>query len=158
MSSVYFIQCGEGGPIKIGMAVNVQRRLELLQTGCPHLLTVLAAVAGDRATERAFHERFVDLRMRGEWFWPARPLTNFINGVKAPAPLPPPQIASADEANPMRQIRLELGLTQKELGSHFGMRQAHICRMERADALHPRSKLALLALRDRLRADSKAAA
>ena len=70
---VYFIQAGEGGPIKIGVAKDVEKRLKGLQTASPKTLVLLASipVRGSikaYAMERDFHFRLSGYRIRGEWF------------------------------------------------------------------------------------------
>ena len=71
---VYFIQAGEGGPIKIGHAANVRRRVAGLRTACPTEILARGYIAGDEQTERALHRQFNDDRVRGEWFRPSAAL------------------------------------------------------------------------------------
>jgi hypothetical protein len=69
VSKVYFIQSGgEGGPIKIGHAINVERRLASLQTASPQELTLLHAVDGGEKLENDLHIMFYEHWIRGEWF------------------------------------------------------------------------------------------
>lgn len=68
-AAVYFIQSGQG-PIKIGMAVDVEKRRKSLQTAHPFPLTVLATTTGGGEQEKAYHERFKVHRKEGEWFAP----------------------------------------------------------------------------------------
>lgn len=69
MRATYFIQAGDGtGPVKIGVASNLRRRLDALQTGNAERLTIIRAVTGGCAVERHFHDRFTGRRVRGEWF------------------------------------------------------------------------------------------
>lgn len=70
---VYFIRAGFTGPIKIGVAANVQRRLETLQTGNHLPLYIIATIkysgrAEAYEKERKFHKLFSNKRLRGEWF------------------------------------------------------------------------------------------
>lgn len=70
---IYFIQSGEGGPIKVGYVEGLTRsaiefRVGLLQVGNPEPLKVLATMAGGRAEERELHKRFRAGHIRGEWF------------------------------------------------------------------------------------------
>lgn len=66
---VYFIQVAQpNGPIKIGIAADVRKRLEGLQTGNPERLVLLAELAGGVAEEIELHARFDSGRIRGEWF------------------------------------------------------------------------------------------
>ena len=70
---VYFIQSGVDGPIKIGKANDVGRRMGDLQVGNPSELTILLEIpckspqhAGNM--EKQIHRRFRKNRIRGEWF------------------------------------------------------------------------------------------
>ena len=67
---VYFIQARTGGPVKIGFAVDLSRRLSELQVGSPVLLRLLGSFAGTRADEAALHEKLATFRSHGEWFVP----------------------------------------------------------------------------------------
>ena len=71
---VYFIQAGLSGPIKIGVANNPKARLHTFQVGHYEELRLLAAIEGAEPEEAALHRRFASLRIRGEWFRPARAL------------------------------------------------------------------------------------
>jgi hypothetical protein len=64
---VYFIQA-ESGPVKIGIAGDVQKRLDGLQSANHERLAVIAVMEGDPALEAALHARFQPGRIRGEWF------------------------------------------------------------------------------------------
>lgn len=75
---VYFIQLGEGGPIKIGFTTNLDKRIKALQTASPDNLILLAAVEGSERTERGLHARFGEHRQRGEWFAPAPEILEYI--------------------------------------------------------------------------------
>lgn len=66
---VYFVQCASG-PIKIGSAINVNRRLVELQTGCPYELFLLAVTSGGEQREYEYHRQFAAALIRNEWFWP----------------------------------------------------------------------------------------
>lgn len=68
---VYFIQCnGADGPVKIGIAVDPQRRLSELRIGCPYPMELLATAVVEDAdlAERRLHMRFAARRIHGEWF------------------------------------------------------------------------------------------
>ncbi len=70
-SVVYFIQMGEGGPIKIGRtATSVETRIAELQTGNPYKLRAIAAIRAEIMLEQQFHSYFDEYRMEGEWFKP----------------------------------------------------------------------------------------
>lgn len=64
---VYF--CGpEGGPVKIGWSTDPDERIYRLQTGIAAHLHIWAEVPGTKADETAYHNRFADAWMGGEWF------------------------------------------------------------------------------------------
>ncbi len=69
MGQVYFIRDEASSAVKIGWtANNVASRLSAIQTGNPNELTLLGVMDGDEATERDWHSRYVEDRIRGEWF------------------------------------------------------------------------------------------
>jgi hypothetical protein len=67
-SRVYFIHCIGTQFCKIGVAINVNKRLANLQCANPHELRVLATRPGDRDLEMTLHTYFRYKRVRGEWF------------------------------------------------------------------------------------------
>lgn len=79
---VYFVQAGEGGPIKIGWTGgSPSARMAALQTGNPELLQLLASAPGAVEDEKALHARFAAARMSGEWFRAVPELVAFVAGV-----------------------------------------------------------------------------
>lgn len=77
---VYFIQRGDGGPIKIGRTAYLDKRIAALQIGCAEKLTLLAQIPATQShTERAIHKRFRPHRQEGEWFSPVPELLRFIS-------------------------------------------------------------------------------
>jgi hypothetical protein len=81
VSVVYFIQIGDSGPIKIGVSVDVQKRLQQLQTASPYQLRLLAKLLGGESKEAELHRRFAAFKMQGEWFSPSQELQDFIHGL-----------------------------------------------------------------------------
>lgn len=76
---IYFIQCGEGGPIKIGTTdCAPHARMSHFQLGCPYELRLLGAVEGDGPYESALHELHLADHIRGEWFHPSDALMKTI--------------------------------------------------------------------------------
>jgi len=66
--AVYFIRAGSDGPVKIGTAANPTNRMRELQTGSSLPLHLLRVVDGNRETESAYHARFEQHAIHGEWF------------------------------------------------------------------------------------------
>ena len=64
---IYFIG-GDEGAIKIGAALDPERRLASLQCGSPITLRLLAEGPGSERDERVLHQRFAAHRRHGEWF------------------------------------------------------------------------------------------
>ena len=63
------------GPFKIGVANNVKKRLDILQTGNPRrlkLITKIGPMGREQAftMEKWFHTRLSSAAMTGEWFSP----------------------------------------------------------------------------------------
>jgi hypothetical protein len=119
---IYFIQSGDDGPIKIGLASDVRERLRALQTAHHEKLTLLGVSSGDRKEERLLHIRFAQLRGIGEWFRPARELLDYIQqntGVLADV-LPPSHAFLAEVREGFYRIIRESGWTAKEMAKASG--------------------------------------
>jgi len=74
MAWVYFVQVGEDGedgPIKIGTAIDVEKRLVGLQCASPWPLRLLAVMEGGSGLETRLHRDLRSHRIRGEWFHPS---------------------------------------------------------------------------------------
>lgn len=78
---IYFMQCGEKGPIKIGLTFNVQRRLTQAQTFNYQPVTLLGSIPGSQVLETALLRRFSEHKLRGEWFKFNDELYNFAKGI-----------------------------------------------------------------------------
>lgn len=71
MGTIYYIQAGKKGPIKIGFTKKLlEDRLKALQTGNHKKLHVLGSETGTKALEKERHGQFAFLKKRGEWFAP----------------------------------------------------------------------------------------
>jgi hypothetical protein len=66
--AVYFVRVAENGPVKIGSALNVKRRLGVLQVGNHETLTLLRQIPGGVAEERWLQNYFRPSRICREWF------------------------------------------------------------------------------------------
>jgi hypothetical protein len=84
LQSVYFIRSERGGPVKIGIARDIDSRLMSLQTAHPYPLKVIAVIpSGGKSKERELHQRFAADRLNGEWFeWNAE-IEEFVNGIQS---------------------------------------------------------------------------
>jgi hypothetical protein len=84
--STYFLQAGDGGPIKIGSTRNLAVRLRTLCTMSPVPLRLLGVIEGENAEDRC-HFRLGAFRLHGEWFSPSPVVLEFIrqntNGCEA---------------------------------------------------------------------------
>ena len=70
---VYLIQAGRKGPIKIGVARNVNARMCILQTGNHKELRLIVKLGPFTEyyaykIEGLLHKKFSNRRIRGEWF------------------------------------------------------------------------------------------
>ena len=70
---VYYIQAGKRGPIKIGVARNVESRLDNLQTGNHEELRIISKVVCESMEaayhmEKILHMNYKKHHIRGEWF------------------------------------------------------------------------------------------
>lgn len=79
---VYFIQSGDGGPVKIGSARCVKTRIGQLQTGNPVPLIFLLALPGSDVQEREWQDKFAHLSIQGEWFRHEGELAEFLDANK----------------------------------------------------------------------------
>lgn len=73
--SVYFLQRGVNGPIKIGYSKDRDGCFKRMQDAQPYCAETLymrrIIVDGDMAEERRLHREFAAFRLEGEWFSPA---------------------------------------------------------------------------------------
>jgi hypothetical protein len=78
---VYFIQPSGGGLVKIGVAVDPEKRLRALQVANHERLVLRRVEEGDEMREAELHKQFAHLRVRGEWFWPGVDLAEYAEAV-----------------------------------------------------------------------------
>lgn len=76
--AVYFIQAVDGGPIKIGKALDVHTRLSQHRRDTGKDLVVLGILDGYTELEKELHGQFSGFRVHGEWFEPAQPILDLI--------------------------------------------------------------------------------
>lgn len=65
---IYLIQACVSKHVKIGIARNVQARLNTLRTANAEPLVLLHSYPGSEDDERALHEKLAAYRLQGEWF------------------------------------------------------------------------------------------
>lgn len=91
---IYFVACREANAVKIGLTSDypgcVQKRVSMLQVGCPLRLELIGAQAGDREEERALLERFASDRIHGEWFRVSAALLDHVASLEIPQAPPRP--------------------------------------------------------------------
>lgn len=85
MVTIYFIQAGDGGPIKIGWAVDPLLRLREIQKHNHCQLHLRATRDAARSDETEYHHLFKAHRMHGEWFRPAPEILAEIAEINAEA-------------------------------------------------------------------------
>ena len=66
--AVYFLRCGDAGPVKIGMTNNVPRRIRELSEAFWEELRLIRCLEGMDAVEHQMHRRFAAQHLRYEWF------------------------------------------------------------------------------------------
>lgn len=101
LGSLYFIQEGSAGCIKIGWTgKELGRRVHNLQIGNSDPLTLIAALHDVQKTvEAEWHARFAPLCKRGEWFYPQPPLMDAITALKgSERPWRADHLSASDEA------------------------------------------------------------
>lgn len=86
---IYFVQCGQDGPIKIGFtAGDPGKRMKSMQCNTPHELKLMGTKRGGLKDERRLHIKFALHHIRGEWFHPVPDLLEFIKSDAVPAQAP----------------------------------------------------------------------
>jgi hypothetical protein len=65
---IYFIKDVVTQAVKIGYSKTPEKRLRGLQTATPNELVLLGSIHGGLEHEEAFHSRFAEHRLQGEWF------------------------------------------------------------------------------------------
>lgn len=75
---IYFVQVENDGPIKIGFAADIHKRISELQIANPYELSLIGCMRGDKEKEKRLHKKFVKYWIRGEWFKPGKKLLKYI--------------------------------------------------------------------------------
>ena len=124
---IYVIQAGEAGPVKIGVASDVRKRVGSLQTASPAPLSILHVFEGEEAEERALHRRFAAYRQSGEWFAPVPEIVAGDFGLPAAAKPSMARVrtASASE-HPLVILLEERGMSQTRLAFLLGITKSAV--------------------------------
>ena len=84
---IYLMSCKEF--VKIGYSKNPEKRLNGVQTGNPHEVTLDVVFDGGAGTEREVQKHFSRYHYRNEWFELRGELLDFWQALKDGAELPP---------------------------------------------------------------------
>lgn len=96
--TVYFLQLGDGGPIKIGYSTRMKKRHFELACLLPWDTNILASFdQWTKQDERLLQDFFKPYRMRGEWFRPSREIFKFLKAPKRPSESLTGKTASSDK-------------------------------------------------------------
>lgn len=109
--AVYFIQAGDGGPVKIGKADDALARMQDLQVAHWNELTLMRVIDGGHATERWLHRFYGSLHLRGEWFR----YSDCMLTIEPPALIAQPSSAlhrAVDVAGGQTELARKLGTSQ----------------------------------------------
>ena len=79
---IYFIQVENNGPIKIGTAVDPEKRLNNLQIGNHKKLNLIAVIPGKSGLESKIHRDLKGFRRDGEWFNPTTEVLDYIRNIQ----------------------------------------------------------------------------
>jgi hypothetical protein len=153
LGTLYFIQEGADGAIKIGWTTNdPERRRDNLQIGNSHQLRLLAVLPEvEQTVEFEWHARFRAHQKRSEWFYPAVSLTEAIaqqfpppGREKSEKPVVDPVPFASTDALPTNVIPLVYWLRNQKLRqTHFadriGISPGHISKVLRGKAELTRS-------------------
>ena len=111
---VYIIEAIGADIIKVGVTIDVHRRLRGLQGCFPYKLKLLAIISGGVEVERKLHRLFHEHQFRGEWF-AAQPIRDWVAaGCVIPSGLPPVEPLTTDRVvEPLEQVDLTGGVRTK---------------------------------------------
>lgn len=128
LGSVYFIQAGEDGPVKIGWTgAAIAKRLGALQPGNWLDLRIIGSIPNQIIdTEAAWHERFAEHRIRSEWFAPAPELLTAIAEASAAEPMAIVTPIRGQCGTDVVAWMKRNGINYKQLGAMVNMTPSHV--------------------------------
>jgi hypothetical protein len=121
---IYFIETV--GMVKIGHSTNPKRRLAMLATGCPTHCSLIGVTNGGPEEEKALHERFAHLRVRGEWFNLFPEITSFLS--ENAIPLEEPS-AAPNIDHPVAHYLSAVGMSVHDFCVKVGISRTHLYRI-----------------------------
>lgn len=85
---IYIIEEGENGPLKIGTAVDVDRRIKTLQGGNSNELRLVMSFEGEADLETKIHKDLSEHKVRpnGEWFYNNEYVWKYLNTLSTVEP------------------------------------------------------------------------
>jgi hypothetical protein len=122
---IYAIRAEGTEYIKFGVAADIKQRIDLMQTGCPFRLVLVASCPGGKGEETSVHVRLLRAKAhhRGEWFKDCPEAQAIIQEMRERTLLTKP--AQPNElliAN--RRIRLKGAIEERQRGGWKGARAA----------------------------------
>ena len=79
LRTIYFLQLGNNGPVKIGITKYLEPRIQSIQGCVPVPLQLVLTLRGNRLLEKKLHDRFAKYKIQGEWYELGDALRDFIN-------------------------------------------------------------------------------
>lgn len=116
---IYFIQSGDC--IKIGYSNNPEKRRAAIATASLDTCVLLLVLDGGYSEEKAFHEKFREYRIRGEWFSLSPDLDAFIKEKQTEIDETPGKRLAPMKNMPWQQRAKAAGLSQKTLAKILGV-------------------------------------
>ena len=85
---IYVIEEGINGPVKIGTAVDIKKRIKALQAGNSKKLNLLITFEGDRSLECKIHKALDKYRIPGtkEWFYRVNEVFSYLQKLSTVEP------------------------------------------------------------------------
>ena len=78
---LYVLQAVGSDYVKIGITINMVKRIDKLKTGCPFPLKCILLMSGNSRSELMIKKRFVEYKKHGEWYEYKGELKHFIEYV-----------------------------------------------------------------------------
>lgn len=129
--AVYFIQAGDGGPVKIGVSDAPDKRLLNMQSNHYDELVLLRTIPGHLAEERWLHWHYRSHQIRAEWFQPC-PSMLWVE----------PKLNHGLSMHPLALYRARHGLTMTQAARLFNISTSTVCIYEQFGSVPGKQALA----------------